>query len=82
MWDHEILKEVYHEMPGDSTLHNRAKWTANEMMNVFREGELSSLPDVRKTAERVYGKDWEKTSEDESKDAGKQQGTLWAIGHW
>jgi alpha-mannosidase len=81
MYDHQVLNQVFQTMPGDSTIHQRAKWTANEMMNVFREGDLDSIEEVRECAELVYGKDWEKTTAEESKKAEKQNGVLWAVGH-
>lgn len=81
-WDFECLHQLTHELPGDSSLFNRCKFVLNEIIDVFRIGDLSSVADCRKTAETILGKDWEKLSDDESKEAGKQKGQLWALGHW
>lgn len=81
MWDFYAIQQIYHHFPWDSTMRNRAKYIANEIMNVFREGDLSSVPEARKTAEQILGEHWEKVCEEESKNAGKQKGTLWAVGH-
>ncbi|WOO79172.1 Alpha-mannosidase [Vanrija pseudolonga] len=81
MYDHDALRQVFQQLPGDSSLGNRAKWSANEIMNVFRQGDLTSVPEARKAAEKVFGADWEKEIQKESESAEKQQGTLWGIGH-
>ncbi len=70
------------QLPGDSSLGQRAQWAANEIMNVFQEGKLESIPKARKVAELVLGSDWEKEVANESEKASKQTGTLWGVGHW
>lgn len=82
MWDYEALHQLTHELPNDSVLHNRAKITCNEIINVFRVGDLKSIADCRKTAETVLGKDWVKEIAKESEKASEQQGRLWGVGHW
>jgi len=80
--DFDTLHQLNNDLPGDSSLAKRALWAANQMMNVFQEGDVDSLKDCRKVAEMVLGKGWEEAIEKDSKKAEKQDGTLWAIGHW
>jgi alpha-mannosidase len=82
LWDFDTLHQLVNDLPGDSSLAKRAMWAANEMMNVFEEGNPESLPRCRKVAEMVLGEGWSKEIEEDSKSASKQTGTLWAIGHW
>ncbi|KAK1922964.1 alpha-mannosidase [Papiliotrema laurentii] len=81
LWDFDTLHQLVNDLPGDSSLAKRAMWAANEMMNVFEEGNPESLPRCRKVAEMVLGEGWPKEIEEDSKSASKQTGTLWAIGH-
>ncbi len=81
-WDFESLHQLSHEMPGDSSLHHHTKKVLNNIIDVFRIGDLSGIADCRKAAEEILGKDWEKVSDEDNKDAGKQKGQLWALGHW
>ncbi|KAL7422655.1 Glycoside hydrolase, 38 vacuolar alpha mannosidase [Cryptotrichosporon argae] len=80
-WDFDTLHQLVNDLPGDCSLSQRALYAANEIMNVFREGDSSSIKDAREVAERVLGEDWEKVIAKESKTAEKQQGTLWGVGH-
>jgi alpha-mannosidase len=82
LWDFDTLHQLNNDLPGDSSLGKRALWAANHMMNVFQEGEVDSLKDCRKVAEMVLGEGWTEEIEKDSKKADKQDGTLWAIGHW
>ena len=82
LWDFDTIHQLANDLPGDSSLRNRALYTANQMMNVFERGNPDSLPAVRKVAEDVLGEAWEKGILKDSHKAGKQQGTLWAVGHW
>lgn len=82
MWDFNTLHQLVNDLPSDSSLRNRALWAANQMMNVFREGDPSSLQECRKVAELVLGEDWEKDIGRDSEKASKQVGTLWGVGHW
>jgi len=82
LWDFDTLHQLVNDLPGDSSLAKRALYAANEMMNVFEEGNLESLPKCRAVAERVLGAGWREAIEKDSKHASKQGGSLWAIGHW
>lgn len=82
LWDFDTLHQLHNDLPGDSSLAKRALYAANEMMNVFQRGDVESLAKCRKVAERVLGEGWEKEIEKDSKHATKQNGTLWAVGHW
>jgi alpha-mannosidase len=81
-WDFDALRQVYQQLPDNSSLGARAQWCANQIMNVFREGDLTSIPDCRKMAEQVYGEAWEKSILEESAHPRKQKGNLWGVGHW
>jgi alpha-mannosidase len=82
LWDFDTLHQLNNDLPGDSSLSKRALWAANEMMNVFVEGDVDSLKRCREVAEMVLGKEWEKDIEKDSKSADKQDGSLWGVGHW
>jgi alpha-mannosidase len=82
MYDFEALHQLSQHLPSDSVLANKALYVANEIMNVFREGDVASLEPCRKVAEQVLGKGWEAKVDNEAKDGTKQAGTLWGIGHW
>ncbi|WWD20554.1 hypothetical protein CI109_105030 [Kwoniella shandongensis] len=81
MWDFDAIHQIYNTLPGDSALAKKAQWVANEIMNVFERGSLESVAKGRKLAETILGKDWEKHVAEDSKDAEKQKGTLWGVGH-
>ncbi|GMK54493.1 hypothetical protein CspeluHIS016_0110790 [Cutaneotrichosporon spelunceum] len=80
-YDFDSLHQLTHEMPWDSSLHHHTKKVLNNIIDVFRIGDLSCIPDCRKAAEEILGKDWEKVSDEDNKDASKQNGQLWALGH-
>ena len=82
LWDFDTLHQLNNDLPGDSSLSKRALWAANEMMNVFELGDNESLTKCRKVAAEVFGIDWDKDIQKDSEAAGKQKGTLWAVGHW
>ena len=82
MYDFEALHQLSQNLPGDSSLAMRAQWAANEIMNVFQQGELSSVSKARKVAETVLGEGWEKNIQTDSEKAEKQAGSLWGVGHW
>jgi len=82
LWDFDTLHQLVNDLPGDSSLAKRALYAANEMMNVFEEGNAESLPRCRAVAERVLGAGWREAIEKDSHKASKQEGSLWAIGHW
>jgi alpha-mannosidase len=82
LWDFDTLHQLVNDLPGDSSLAKRALYAANEMMNTFQEGDAESLPKCRAVAERVLGAGWRDAIDKDSKQAAKQEGSLWAIGHW
>ncbi len=77
MWDFQTLQQLADVLPEQSPLANKARWTANRIMNAFK-GDLQSVKAGRGIAEEVLGVDWESelTSEKENDD-----GTLWALGY-
>ncbi|KAK8850374.1 hypothetical protein IAR55_004292 [Kwoniella newhampshirensis] len=81
MWDFDAIHQVYNTLPDDSPLSKKAQWVANEIMNVFQRGSLESVAKGRKLAETILGKDWEKHVAEDSRDAEKQRGSLWGVGH-
>ena len=81
MYDFECLHQLQNDLPEDSSLSRRSMYVANKMMNAFREKDQSCLPELRKLAEEVLGEGWVKEVAHESKNASKQKGTLWGIGH-
>lgn len=81
-WDFEFLRDAGEKLPQDSGVAQRAKWTANAMMNAFKAGDLASCKLARKEAEVALGPNWERVVEEESKHAAELGGTLWAVGHW
>lgn len=81
-WDFDLLHQVVNDLPEDTPLHKRCQYVANEIMNVFKTGDLDSMAPCRKLAEEILGKDWEKDIQKDSERAEKQTGTLWAVGHW
>lgn len=82
MYDFQALQQLSQHLPSDSVLANKAQYVANEIINVFREGDVTSLKDCRKTAEEVLGKGWDAKLEKEAENGDKQSGTLWGVGHW
>lgn len=82
MWDFQTLRQLLDQLPGDTPLSQRCLYVANEIMNVFQQGDAESIPKCRKVAEDILGEAWEEKIEKESVKAEKQQGTLWGVGHW
>jgi hypothetical protein len=70
-----ILKQIA-EAQTDTSLGQRALYTANEIMNQFVPGEPKSIEKGLELAKTVLG-DWEKSSSGEQKDA-----EIFALGHW
>nr|XP_019051258.1 alpha-mannosidase [Kwoniella bestiolae CBS 10118]OCF30188.1 alpha-mannosidase [Kwoniella bestiolae CBS 10118] len=81
MWDFNAIHQVYNTLPDDSPLSKHSLYVANEIMNTFKRGSLESVGRCRKLAEEILGKEWEKEVGKDSKDAEKQKGTLWGVGH-
>lgn len=86
LYDFEFIHDLSRELPRDTTLAQRALYTANQMMNAFIRGDLDSVCEARNAAEQVLGSQWERRVEEQCR-GGKQEGrasdiSLWAIGHW
>lgn len=64
LWDFRILKDLARALPADSRLGNKAMYTANAMLNVFRHDDLSTISKARKIAEDVLGKGWQNRGAD------------------
>lgn len=62
-----------------SRLQNRALSTANEIMNVFKKGDLASITKARKVAEDVFGEGWEAKGADIYNE-GAENSNVWGIG--
>ncbi|VDB95691.1 unnamed protein product [Peniophora sp. CBMAI 1063] len=59
MLDFDALKQLADSLPGNTALQNKAIVTANEIMNVFKTGDESTMVEARKRAEEVFGVGWE-----------------------
>lgn len=81
MWDFNVLKQLVEELSKDSILQNKALWVCNEIMNVFRKGDLESVDKGRVLAQEILGKDWEKELEESSKSTSEDQDIVWSLGH-
>ncbi|WOO78189.1 Alpha-mannosidase [Vanrija pseudolonga] len=79
-WDYEFLVQLWQQLPDESSLSQVARYTANEMINHFRRGDLASCAASRKVAEKVLGDNWERDVDAECQQT-VTDGTLWAIGH-
>lgn len=51
-------------MPDNSALQHAALATANEMMNVFKHNDLSTIGKARKVAEKILGQGWSEKGAD------------------
>ncbi|KAH9942858.1 glycosyl hydrolases family 38 N-terminal domain-containing protein [Amylocystis lapponica] len=78
--DFQTLREIVDSLPGNTSLQNKALVVANEIMNVFQKGDVSSLTRARKLAEQVFGEGWEKEGA-AIYDKGAKEATIWGIGH-
>ncbi|WVR08478.1 hypothetical protein IAU60_005533 [Kwoniella sp. DSM 27419] len=81
LWDFNAIHQTYNTLPDDSSLSRHCQYVANEIMNVFKRGSLESVAEGRKVAQTILGKEWESDIGKDSKDAEKQSGTLWGVGH-
>jgi alpha-mannosidase len=73
-------RELVDTLPGNTPLQNEALTTANEIMNVFRSGDASSISSARAVAEKVLGSAWEELGPDVYKE-GPKNAKIWGIGH-
>jgi alpha-mannosidase len=80
MLDFETLKQIIDTLPGNTALQNKALVIANEIMNVFNNNDLSSIPKARKLAEEVFGEAWEAKGADIYKE-GPKDASIWGIGY-
>lgn len=82
MWDFNTLTQLADNLPGNSSLQNLALTTANEIMNVFRHDDPSTITKSRKVAEKVFGKGWEEKGAGVYKVMeGNAKVNIWGIGH-
>lgn len=54
---------------------------ANEIMNTFNKGDLSSINKCRQLAERVFGEGWEEKGPGVY-DEGPEKASIWGIGQY
>ncbi|KAL6305038.1 glycosyl hydrolases family 38 N-terminal domain-containing protein [Sparassis latifolia] len=80
LWDFQTLREIVDTLPGNTSLQNKALTVANEIMNTFEKGDVSSVSRARKLAEGVFGEAWEKAGAGVY-DHGAPAATIWGIGH-
>ncbi|KAF8182889.1 alpha-mannosidase [Pholiota molesta] len=59
LWDFQTLRELVDSLPGNTPLQNKALSAANEIMNVFKKGDPTSITKARKVAEEIFGEGWE-----------------------
>ncbi|KAK2459766.1 hypothetical protein APHAL10511_008198 [Amanita phalloides] len=79
-WDFNILRELADALPGNTPLQNKALTAANEIMNVFKRGDASTIRAARRVAEGILGVGWESKGADIYKE-GPQRAGVWGIGH-
>jgi hypothetical protein len=58
LWDFRTLNSLARVLPQSSPLQNKAMVTANQILNVFKWDDLSTIDEARKLAEEVLGKGW------------------------
>ncbi|CAL1697504.1 unnamed protein product [Somion occarium] len=78
--DFTTLREIADTLPGNTSLQNKALTVANDIMNVFNNRDLSSIPQARKLAEQVFGEGWEKKGE-KIYEEGTEKAQIWGIGY-
>ena len=80
LWDFTTLKEISETLSGNSGLQNKALSVANEIMNVFNNRDLGSIPRARKLAEEIFGEHWDKKGEKIYAE-GPERPQIWGIGY-
>lgn len=80
MWDFNILRQIIDNLPGNSALQNKAIVVANEMMDVFKYDDLSTVSKARNVAEKVFGKGWD-TKGEKIYNESTRGVRVWGIGH-
>lgn len=78
LWDFRVLRDLARTLPAESRLASKALYTANEMLNVFRTEDLSTITKARKVAENIFGKGWQKKGADVY-DEGDGDEPIWAM---
>ena len=94
LWDFEALRQLVDTLPGNTPyvsldwkskcssvirLQNKALVTANEIMNIFKRGDVTAVSACRKKAQEVFGKDWD-TKGASIYDEGPENPNIWGIG--
>lgn len=79
LWDFRVLKDLAAQLPENSPLGNQCLEVGNEIMNVFRTTDLSSIAKCRKLAEKVLGEGWEALGE-KVYDGEPSESFTWGIG--
>lgn len=81
LWDFRIVKDLARNLPAESRLGAKALYVGNEMLNVFKHDDLSSIGKARKVAEQVLGEGWQKLGEKvfESEPGNKDDVPIWAM---
>lgn len=63
LWDFRVIKDLARTLPAESRLASKALYIGNEMLNVFRHDDLSTIGKARKIAEQILGKGWQEKGE-------------------
>ena len=80
-YDFDTLVQLSEVLPAQSPLRNKARRTANNVMNAFKKTS-GAIAECRKIAEEVLGGDWKAELKDaRGKNAEDSTGQLWALGH-
>jgi alpha-mannosidase len=80
-YDFETLRQLSEVLPAQSPLANKARMTANNIMNAF-DGTLESVATCRGLAEECLGKDWDNRIAKARGGKGPDpDGQLWSLGH-
>jgi alpha-mannosidase len=80
LWDFHTLRQLVDTVPGNTPLQNKALGVANEIMNVFRKGDIADVRRARLLAEEVFGERWESKGE-KIYEEGQKKVNIWGIGH-
>ncbi|KAF8309652.1 glycoside hydrolase family 38 protein [Clavulina sp. PMI_390] len=80
MWDWNIIRAVIDHLPGNNALQNKAIIVANEIMDVFKHNDPSTVSKARKVAEKILGEGWDAKAEGVYNE-GPREKRVWGIGH-
>ncbi|GAK67517.1 alpha-mannosidase [Moesziomyces antarcticus] len=86
MYDFTTLQQCVEELPKDGVLQNKALFIANEIMNIFRRSDVSSIARCRQLAGEVFGEAWSSSASSlfagDAEIASKDNKALvWSLGH-